>query len=389
MKRKCAVCGSLSKDKLHIQKHLLPGRRNMFTYDVVACRKCGFLFADNIPSQKEYELYYKASNKYTYGKNVPTGLLKIYQDIYDVTERIINKYNPSAVRKDFAILDIGCSIGSLLNIFKEHGFQSLSGVEPSKQCSRLAKELYDVDVFPGMLSGYSPGYQFDMLLMTGVLEHVSDFETLLPHVDRLLKDSGMLLAVVPDAENFSSRPRSPFDEFSVEHINYFTAKSLSNLLKRFRLGKYYTRSVGAPFYDSRFLISFYKKSLKKEPIVKDMTGKSRLKNYIAASNTRLSILDRKLNRLIKPNDSIIVWGAGSLTCRLLATSSLSKMKISAFVDSNTSLHGKLINSVRIVSPDYFNQTTVGTVFIASHIYGKEIEHILRSKYEFNGNIITM
>jgi SAM-dependent methyltransferase len=231
MIRKCAVCGSLAKDKIHIQKHLLPGKRSIVTYDVVGCKKCGFLFADNIPSQKEYERYYKASNKYTYGKSVPAGLLKIYEDIYGVANRIINKYNPSVVKRDFTILDVGCSIGSLLNIFKEHGFQSLSGVEPSEQCSLLAKELYGIEVFPGLLSGYSPGRQFDLLMMTGVLEHVSDFETLLPQVVGLLKDSGLLMVVVPDAENFSLRPCSPFDEFSVEHINYFTAKTLSNLIR--------------------------------------------------------------------------------------------------------------------------------------------------------------
>jgi 2-polyprenyl-3-methyl-5-hydroxy-6-metoxy-1,4-benzoquinol methylase len=389
MKRTCAVCGSLSKDKIHVQYHLLPGRRSMFTYDVVVCRKCGFLFADNIPSQKEYERYYKTSNKYTYGRNVPAGLLKIYRNVYNVAERIISKYNPSVCRKNYAILDIGCSIGSLLNIFKEHGFRSLSGVEPSEHCSRLAKELYGIDVFPGMLSDFNPGHQFDLLVMTGVLEHVSDFKSILPQVGMLLKDSGLLMVVVPDADNFSSRPHSPFDEFSMEHINYFTAKTLSNLMKRFKLKKYYTKSVYAPFYDSRYLVSFYKKALQREPIYNDTTGKSKLIKYIAASHKKLSILDRKFDRLIKSNDSIIVWGAGSLTYRLLATSNLAKLRISAFVDSNTSLHGKMIHKVKIVSPDFFDQISTGTVFIASHIYGQEIEQILRNKYRFKGNIITM
>jgi hypothetical protein len=101
------------------------------------------------------------------------------------------------------------------------------------------------------------------------------------------------------------------------------------------------------------------------------------------------MLNRKLDLVIKSNDDIIVWGTGALTYRLLATSKLSKMNISAFVDSNTFLQGKIINKVKIVSPDLFEQINNGTVFIASHIYGEEIRQILRNRYRFKGKVISM
>jgi SAM-dependent methyltransferase len=389
MKRACAICGSIRKDKIHTQKYLLPGKRNLIAYDVVACRRCGFLFADNIPAQRDYDRYYKSSAKYTYNRNVPSGLQKIYQDIYAIAGHLIKKNKPAAMGKNSAILDAGCSIGSFLNMFKEHGFRNLTGIEPSANCSRLARELYGIDVFPGLLSEYKPGRKFDFIVMTGVLEHIADFDKVLPYVSKLLADSGMLMIVVPDAERFSARPRSPFDEFSIEHINYFTGTSLSNLMKRYNFINSFSKSLKATFYDSRCLVSFFKKSAEPGPWKKDGNGIVRMQSYIDACNGKLDWLDEKFERFIRSRQNFIVWGVGSLTYRLLATTNLSKMNISAFVDSNKSLQGKKVRNVRIDSPDYFNNITAGTVFVASHIYGGEIERILRNQYQFTGTVIRM
>ena len=35
-------------------------------YDVVVCRNCGFCFADHIPDQAAFDLYYREKSKYEY-----------------------------------------------------------------------------------------------------------------------------------------------------------------------------------------------------------------------------------------------------------------------------------------------------------------------------------
>jgi hypothetical protein len=225
--------------------------------------------------------------------------------------------------------------------------------------------------------------------MTGVLEHIYDFSTVLPIVTSLLKDSGTLMIAVPDAANFSSKPLSPFDEFSVEHINYFTKRSLANLMSKFHLKLGLSQSISAPFYDSTLLVSFYNKSQTDRTLKRDSTGISRIKRYINSCAKKLKYLDREFEKLIKTDKSIVVWGVGSLTYRLLASTNLSSVNIRVFVDSNQSLQGKKIRNTRIFSPNYFDNLKRGTVFIASHIYGDEIEHILRNTYRFEGNIIRV
>ena len=388
MNRNCEVCGSNCKERIHSQKFLMPGRRNFFSYDVVACKCCGFIFADNIPNQQAYDKYYKENKKYSYSRNIPAGLMDIYNGIYTDAKRFLTKMCTSSIgREKFSILDIGCSIGALLNVFKQHGFQCLTGIEPSQYCSRLAKELYEIDVFPGLLSEYSSDNQFDFIMMTGVLEHVSDFEKVIPYVVEHLKNSGALMIAVPDASKFSLKPAAPYDEFSIEHINYFTNISLTNLMQKFGLVNINHTSNKTTFYDSYLLISYFKKSHLSIQREKDSVGMSRIKKYIKASGDKIDRLNAEWERLITADTKIVVWGVGSLTYRLLASSSLAQMKISAFVDSNTFLQGKKIRNVQIVSPDYFEHNTAELVIVASHVYGKEIEHILKNKYHFAGNIL--
>ena len=197
------------------------------------------------------------------------------------------------------------------------------------------------------------------------------------------------MAAVPDAEKFSLNPQSPFDEFSFEHINYFTNQTLSNLLSRFGMGNIYSRTIEGSFYDTKVLVSFYKKSNEVDSMEGDSEGISRMRSYIEACNKKIKALEKKINGLIKSDESLIVWGVGSLTYRLLATTNLGQANIQAFVDSNESLQGKRVMNKKIVSPDLFYNLDRGTVFIASHIYHREIKNVLKNKYKFRGKVISL
>ena len=51
--------------------------------------------------------------------------------------------------------------------------------------------------------------------------------------------------------------------------------------------------------------------------------------------------------------------------------------------------GEIPHSEIPPSPDLLNSPNSGTVFIASHIYQKEIKNILKTKYKFRGKVITV
>ena len=61
-------------------------------------------------------------------------------------------------------------------------------------------------------------------------------------------------------------------------------------------------------------------------------------------------MKKQVNKIDTIPDKLLVWGAGSLTQRLLETTDISK-KVVKFIDSDKKLWGKKLNGIEIISPD--------------------------------------
>lgn len=141
-------------------------------------------------------------------------------------------------------------------------------------------------------------------------------------------------------------------------------------------------------YGGDALNSLWIKTKLVKTIIFDKAGKNKLLSYIDKSEKKLKNISSKINELVKSQEDLIIWGVGSLTSRLLATTKLRKANIKYFVDSNTDLQGKKINNLFIKSPNEIKNTKA-SVLISTFIYGKEIEYDLLNKYNFKGKAILL
>ena len=112
----------------------------MENYDVVVCENCGFVYADNIPSQADFDNYYAVMSKYEF--NYKDGIVS--NDYIDYFTKIVKFLIPHINDINVRILDIGCSTGALLSIFKLKGYSNLLGIDPSPSCVRATKKLYNI-----------------------------------------------------------------------------------------------------------------------------------------------------------------------------------------------------------------------------------------------------
>ena len=72
--------------------------------------------------------------------------------------------------------------------------------------------------------------RYGLVLLSAVLEHLLDpVQTLRDVLGTYSMTGGLLFVEVPDVEGFSAGAVAPFQEFSVEHINYFSAQSLRSV----------------------------------------------------------------------------------------------------------------------------------------------------------------
>jgi hypothetical protein len=267
--RNCPLCDSDKKTVIHHQKFtaeaLIP------EYDVVVCDECGMGYATPTPTQNELDTYYAQSRKYREETAADKARL-------DETAGALRKIIHQGAR----VLDVGGGAQGLLKRL---------GMEPSNRP--------------------------DFIILNNVLEHVRDCRRLLRHLYEFLPVEGRLWIEVPDPTSLND---APFQQFSTEHINYFSLETLIAMAQEagfivdclYDTGKDSHRIMGTR--PKCYRISF-----------------SELADYVEASRRRELEIEQTLASLPSP---IIVWGKGTLTLRWLAEGKLNPANIIGFVDTN-------------------------------------------------------
>lgn len=153
---------------------------------------------------------------------------KLFRNIFLSRYDLIKPY----ASKGSKVLDIGCSNGVFLDIFKNHGWKTF-GVEPSesgktaaKKGHKISKKYFEKTTFP---NNY-----FDLIIMNHTLEHVGDADLVLKKIHSILKNGGILFVDVPNAGGFGSRilkSKWPY-RLPLEHRYQFTYDSLSRKMKK-------------------------------------------------------------------------------------------------------------------------------------------------------------
>ncbi len=393
-RRPCAVCGSTANKMLFRQTFSEMSSGSLLQgYDVVVCEGCGFGFADHIPDQADFDAHYRDMSKYEYqaqgGQETEYDLVR-FQSIAD----IVGSFLPGV---DARLLDVGCATGRLLALFKEKGYHYVIGLDPSPVCAQVAQRLYGIRVLTGAIVDIAEitaaEQPFDCVILSGVLEHIRDIDQALRHIRELLAENGLLFIEVPDAADFARWPDAPFQEFSTEHINFFSMASLGNLMKQYGFAGVLSQQIPR---DQTFntvmpvVAAIYRKepSMRSVAPVRDTETEDGLRDYIRKSQAVEDNLLQTIDALVESALPIIVWGAGTHTLRLMATSRLSEAKINAFVDSNPRYHGKLLNGIPIISPVEV-KGRLEAILISSRVFQQDIKRQIQDDLQCSNKLILL
>lgn len=385
--RACAVCGSNQKKKLFEQTFstvcLLEG------YTVVVCGQCGFSFADNIPEQEAFDAYYRDLSKYEYQHRGGRESANDESRLRDAAQTLCTVIPDQSTR----ILEIGCSTGRLLGLLKERGYQNVWGLDPSPVCAAAARDLYRVEVRTESVSDLAKtDEKFDFLILIGVLEHIRDLDGALETMHKILAPNGRIYFDVPDATQFVDWPDAPYQQFSMEHINFFSGASLANLMRRRGFEPVFSEKVLRQYTDVTMMPSvhavFEDRGTPAGLLVRDEETEPRLIAYIEESRAVDTRIRELIDRTAGDREPILVWGVGTHTQRLLATGGLDKVNVSAFIDSNPKYHGKRLHDIPIISPD----TLVGRsepILICSRVFQKEIERQIQEQLQLSNEVFSL
>jgi SAM-dependent methyltransferase len=387
--RPCPVCGSVLHDVLYEQRFEDFAAGSITdAYDVVACRSCGMCFASGLPDQARFSEYYGESSKYDLsaaGAEVSTFDTKRYEaEARFIAAHVVDRAGP--------VLDIGTATGDLLVALRDLGFTSVHGVEPSPEAARKAREIHGLDVIAGdarSATAWNEG--FAVVILVAVLEHLVDPRVALREILDLLSPGGIVYLLVPDAERFSDHVDAPYQEFSVEHINYFTLASLKNLLASVGLEvAVHQATVVHQSHDSDgpAIEVLCRRSNRPPDIEIDSDGVDHLRGYISRSAEKEAGVLARIAELAKNQSPIYVWGTGTNALHLLASSRLAECNIVAFLDSNPHYVGQPLAGRMVIAPAELKNPEA-PILVASAVSQTAIATAARSLFGSDVPLILM
>lgn len=223
-RRPCPICQQVNCEVLRHQRFVLPeGHPPATGYDLVCCQNCGFVYADTRISQHDYDRFYSQFSKYGDRQTATGGGDTTWDaDRLRHTASYIDSILPDTETR---ILDIGCANGGLLRALKDLRGEGdrLCGVDPSPICVANTREFQGLESHIGFLPSL-PNHlgQFDCVILSHVLEHVSELGSAIENLDSCVRPGGYVYVETPDASRYAEFLAAPFQDFNTEHINHFS-----------------------------------------------------------------------------------------------------------------------------------------------------------------------
>lgn len=231
--KSCTICGE-SKFTKFAAKTVSKNSEIVYGYkwtpevrkslEMRKCIKCKHVYAVDVPEELAEEYIEVADEVY-----LQTSDLRLATS-EKVLDKLLNFKNSGK------ILDIGCGTGDFL--VKSLPYYEVFGVELSLWAVEIARknisdksdrnfEIFDKDI------SIFKEFDFDVVTMWGVIEHLRDPESMIVEINKRLKPGGIVAIWTGDANSYPARIfRDKWWYVIGQHVNLFSKKSLNLIMER-------------------------------------------------------------------------------------------------------------------------------------------------------------
>jgi hypothetical protein len=224
---------------------------------------------------------------------------------------------------------------------------------------------------------------FDLITLTGVLEHIEDVRATIGSLVRLCSPGGRILVEVPDAVRYADYLHSPFQDFNTEHINHFSIESLGNLMRPFGMELFREDRVeisGPSGLRLPCLVAGFER-VEEQPLDGPWTinesFRHSMERYVKGSREMMERLDRQVADILSTAPEVLVWGTGQLAMKMLSDTALKDARIVAFVDANPIHAGRSILGRPILLPEKIPHGE-WPIIVTSLLHAEGILRVIRS-----------
>ena len=385
--RKFCICKNKLKQKINFG-HLplinnYKTKKNLIKYPVVIsqCEKC-FLI----------QLKYSVSDKLLFSKNYSYLSGNSREKIYNF-ESILAKIKKLSKKINPRILDVGSNDGSFLELVKKE-YPKVLGVEPTNTAKISINKGIDTIKKPlnfklakKIVRKYS---KFDFIVATNLFAQTNNLNEILKSVKLILNKEGFLIVEVQYLYDLLFQ--KGFDSFHHEHIAYYTASSITKVLKKYKLHVFDAEKLKVHGGILRVYVSLHKKpNTKKLKEILSNENDKNIINKIKNLNQFRIQFNNKLRKLLlnlkKQNKTIYGMGAAPRACVMLNSCNLTRYEIGLVGEVPQSLKCNkyipgtdimVMNENKIISdkPDY-------VIILAWHLKKRIINLLLKKGYKGN------
>lgn len=355
-------------------------------YDIVTCKSCGMVFADQLPIQETLDDYYREFSKYADSASATGSGVEAWDDARlgetadFLADQILHRHDH--------VLDLGCASGGLLRHLAARGFSRLSGVDPSLGCiSAIQTWASAAGVRVSALQGsaFSIPAQIenaDIVILSHVLEHVRDVKKLLTCIRSRMSAGGRLYVEVPNALQYDTFLAAPYLEFNTEHVNHFSVGHLSLALSSAgfapaQSGEKVCQSSASTWYPCAWVLA-EAIDVPALPTVQTDALAQAIDRYVRDSQQMLVSFAQHVLRECVDIDELIVWGTGQTASILLARHPFTTLRIRCYCDTNTRFAGRTIRGAPVLRPEELIALPQFPILVASRLYAQSIEASIRA-----------
>jgi len=227
----CIFCGAGKVSSYFIKE------TDAGNYPIVHCESCLSAYVWPRPGRAEMDAYY-SSAEYVHAdlESLENPNAGYYPSSMDDARKMISECRKLAGGGLF--LDIGAGFGEFSKVAGEQGFE-VTACEPSPTSREQFYKMTGFEALPDVVdkdyADINRG-RFDVVLLSQVLEHISDPEEVVENIHALLKPGGIAAIGVPHFGSLVSRIQGRGDMYisPPEHLNFFSCKGLSAIFERSR-----------------------------------------------------------------------------------------------------------------------------------------------------------
>ena len=204
-------------------------------YSIWKCSQCQLEQTRPIPTQSELNDLYE--NFYNFGGEKNTRYTSLRQQFfnsfaYRLWLKIDGDISFHLMRGAGKLLDVGCNEGRGLEFYKANGFEA-QGLELNSHAANVARSKGFI-VYGSTLEEFEQNQQFDVIVLSNVLEHSLDPSQMLAAIYRLLNPGGIVCISCPNSQSWL---RKVFGRYWINwhvpfHLTHFSKKTLTDLLTK-------------------------------------------------------------------------------------------------------------------------------------------------------------